>query len=154
MNLILDYRETEREKLATSTDACITLGDVTTVNLTEVHGGIARNLVPAELMAVFDFRIAPTVDLEKFEEKLKGWCKSAGDEVNYTFLQRNPKQVMTVHDDTSPWWVAFKKACDDFGVPIQTEVFPAATDSRFLRQVGYPAIGFSPIRNTPILLHD
>ncbi|CAF4376962.1 unnamed protein product, partial [Adineta steineri] len=30
----------------------------------------------------------------------------------------------------------------------------AATDSRFLRNMGYPAIGFSPIINTPILLHD
>lgn len=33
-------------------------------------------------------------------------------------------------------------------------VFPGGTDSRFLRQAGISALGFSPINNTPILLHD
>lgn len=153
LNLILDYRESEKQKLEKS-DACITLGDVTTVNLTGLEGGIANNLVPAELLATFDFRIAPSVDLEKLEDQLKKWCQLAGEDVQYQFLQKCPQQKMTTHDDTSPWWIAFKTAMNDFGVPIKTEVFPAATDSRFLRQVGYPAIGFSPIRNTPILLHD
>ena len=40
------------------------------------------------------------------------------------------------------------------GRDFDLEVFPAATDSRFLRAAGVPAIGFSPMRNTPILLHD
>ena len=30
----------------------------------------------------------------------------------------------------------------------------AGTDSRFVRAVGVPCFGFSPIRNTPILLHN
>jgi len=153
LNLVLAYRQTEEDKLVKSKN-CITLGDVTTVNLTGVEGGIAHNLVPAEIKATFDFRIAPTVDLVKFEAQLKSWCEQAGTGVTYTFIQKSPQQKMTTHDDTSHWWRAFKQACDSFGVEIKTEVFPAATDSRFLRQVGYPAIGFSPIRNTPILLHD
>lgn len=33
-------------------------------------------------------------------------------------------------------------------------VFPGGTDSRYIRGVGIPAIGFSPMNNTPILLHD
>jgi aminoacylase len=33
-------------------------------------------------------------------------------------------------------------------------IFPAATDSRFLRALGIKAIGFSPMRNSPILLHE
>ena len=59
---------------------------------------------------------------------------------------------------------------------IQCEIFPAGTDSRYLRavitwhikfrlpnrlisyyhilQIGLPALGFSPINQTPILLHD
>lgn len=28
------------------------------------------------------------------------------------------------------------------------------TDSRFIRALGIPAIGFSPMNNTPVLLHD
>lgn len=42
----------------------------------------------------------------------------------------------------------------DVGVEIEPEIFPASTDSRYLRELGIPALGFSPMRNTPILLHD
>lgn len=31
---------------------------------------------------------------------------------------------------------------------------PSATDSRYIRNVNIPAFGFSPISNTPSLLHD
>jgi aminoacylase len=34
------------------------------------------------------------------------------------------------------------------------EVFPAGTDAKYVRNQGIPAIGFSPMINTPILLHD
>ena len=45
---------------------------------------------------------------------------------------------------------------------LEPEIFPAATDSRFLREIGIPAIGISAIRNTrnilnllvAVLLHD
>jgi len=37
---------------------------------------------------------------------------------------------------------------------LELEIFPAATDSRYLRKLGIPVLGFSPINNTPILLHD
>jgi len=37
---------------------------------------------------------------------------------------------------------------------VSTEVFPAATDSRFLRALGIKALGFSPMRRSPILLHE
>lgn len=40
------------------------------------------------------------------------------------------------------------------GVEVEPEIFPASTDSRFIRELGIPALGFSPMRNTPILLHD
>lgn len=33
-------------------------------------------------------------------------------------------------------------------------MFPGGTDSRYIREVGIPALGFSPINNTPVLLHD
>lgn len=41
-----------------------------------------------------------------------------------------------------------------FGIDIYPSVFPAATDSRFLRALGVRAFGFSPMRNSPILLHE
>lgn len=40
------------------------------------------------------------------------------------------------------------------GLQIETRIFPGGTDSRFLREMGIPALGFSPIINHPVLLHD
>ena len=40
------------------------------------------------------------------------------------------------------------------GLSIQPQVFPAATDSRFLRALGIRALGFSPMKNTEIMLHE
>lgn len=37
---------------------------------------------------------------------------------------------------------------------LEKEIFPAGTDSRFLRMLDIPALGFSPLNHTPILLHD
>lgn len=33
-------------------------------------------------------------------------------------------------------------------------ICPGATDARFVRELGIPAFEFSPINNTPSLLHD
>jgi len=61
LNQILDYRDTEEQKMESG---CLTLGDVTTVNLTTISGGVAQNMVPAEIEAVFDFRISPNTSLD------------------------------------------------------------------------------------------
>lgn len=37
---------------------------------------------------------------------------------------------------------------------IRPQIFPGRTDSCFIRQAGIPALGFSPMNHTPVLLHD
>ncbi len=49
---------------------------------------------------------------------------------------------------------AFKRGTDKHNLKISPRIFPAGTDSRYIREVGIPALGFSPMNNTPILLHD
>ena len=56
--------------------------------------------------------------------------------------------------EDDPWFKAFKKATDKHNLKITPTIFPAATDSRYIREVGLPAFGFSPMNHTPILLHD
>ncbi|XP_016705659.1 aminoacylase-1 isoform X2 [Gossypium hirsutum] len=78
-----------------------------------------------------------------------------------TFKQKGSTQdywgrpLITATDRSNPWWAllveAIKKANGKIGKP---EIFPAATDSRYFRQQGLRAIGFSPMANTPVLLHD
>uniref|UniRef100_A0A8C9W9Z1 N-acyl-aliphatic-L-amino acid amidohydrolase n=1 Tax=Scleropages formosus TaxID=113540 RepID=A0A8C9W9Z1_SCLFO len=152
INAFLDFRESERKRL--NTGECFTLGDVTTVNMTKVNGGVAYNVVPAHMDVSFDMRIPPTVDLQDFEERIKRWCREAGEDVTYQFAQKHMDQEVTSTADSNPWWSAFSTACRTMNMNLKTEIFPAATDSRFFRAVGLPAIGFSPMNNTPILLHD
>ncbi|OWF35113.1 aminoacylase-1-like [Mizuhopecten yessoensis] len=152
INSFLDFRAKEEKKL--NGNACLKLGDVTTVNLTNVQGGVQFNVVPMEMYAGFDVRIAPTVDLNHFEDKIKNWCAEAGDDVTYEFLQKCMIQETTPVDKSQPWWKTFSSVCENMGLKLETEIFPAATDSRFLREIGIPALGFSPMNNTPILLHD
>lgn len=45
-------------------DSSLTLGDVTSLNLTMLEGGVSFNVVPSEMAAGFDVRIPPTVDLK------------------------------------------------------------------------------------------
>eukprot|EP00079_Xenopus_tropicalis_P020137 XP_012810710.1 PREDICTED: aminoacylase-1-like isoform X1 [Xenopus tropicalis] len=76
---VLDFREKERNRLLS--DPNLTLGDVTSVNLTRVSGGVAHNIVPSEMKANFDFRIPYTVDFKEFEHQLESWCRAAGENV-------------------------------------------------------------------------
>jgi len=154
INNFMTYRDEQKHKLDKSNGA-LQLGDVTTVNLTIINGGVQFNVVPAELTACFDIRITPTQNLKEFEGMIEKWCEDAGSDVTYTFKQTGDIQTLTcVEDGKCAWWDTFKAACDKEGVALVKTIFPAATDCRFIRGKGIPALGFSPMNNTPILLHD
>nr|XP_012218382.1 PREDICTED: aminoacylase-1 isoform X2 [Linepithema humile] len=146
-----DLRTVEKSKLK---DPKIKLGDVTSVNLTKIWGGVQTNVIPTDLTAMFDLRLAPTVDHEEFEATIKRWCEEAGPDVTYSFEEKNPKVENTKLDESNPFWIAFKKTCDEIGVKLEIGIFPGGTDSRFVRGVGIPALCFSPMNRTKILLHD
>ncbi|NXJ32114.1 ACY1 protein, partial [Ciconia maguari] len=135
-------------------DSSLTLGDVTSLNLTMLEGGVSFNVVPSEMAAGFDVRIPPTVDLKAFEEQVAAWCRGAGDGVTYEFHQKYRDQHVTSTEESDPWWKAFSGVCRDMKLQLKLEIFPAATDSRYIRAVRHPAIGFSPMNRTPVLLHD
>ncbi|QHN82423.1 aminoacylase-1-like [Arachis ipaensis] len=62
---------------------------------------------------------------------------------------------MTAINDSNPLWSVFKQAITSAGGKLsKPEVFASTTDARFLRKNVIPVLGFSPMRNTPILLHD
>ena len=69
-------------------------------------------------------------------------------------LDNYGKPAITPVDQSNPWWGLLESAVRDAGGQLsKPEIFPASTDARFFRQLGLPAIGFSPIANTPSLLH-
>lgn len=152
INSALQLRDAEESRLKSNEN--LALGDVTTVNLTMIEGGVQVNVVPSELKASFDIRLPLTVDLGHFEETIKKWCAEAGSNVSYRFIQKSMVTGVTSTSADDPWWSAFSKALRNLNLQTKLAVFPAATDSRYLRNIGCPAIGFSPMNNTPVLLHD
>ena len=131
-----------------------TLGDVTSVNLTIMEGGVQTNVVPDKFILNFDIRITPTTNIEQFESMLRGWLDEAGQGIQLEFLQKFTDQTMTSISEDDPWYSALKAAFKKNNMKVRPQIFPAGTDSRYLRELGIPAIGFSPMNNTPILLHD
>ncbi|XP_031490556.1 uncharacterized protein LOC116257722 isoform X2 [Nymphaea colorata] len=142
-------------------------GEVVSVNPvflkagTPTPTGFVMNLQPSEAEAGFDIRVPPTADPEDLERRIaEEWAPSSRN-MTFEFKQKVPvydkfgNPVITKTDRSNPWWMlldrAVKKADGKLRKP---EIFPAATDARYFRQKGVPAIGFSPMANTPILLHD
>lgn len=142
-------------------------GEVISVNMvflkagTPSPTGFVMNLQPSEAEAGFDVRIPPTADPEDLERRIaEEWAPSSRN-MTFQFKQKTTvydkfgRSLLTKTDSSNPWWIlleeAVRKANGKLGKP---EIFPAATDSRYFRLRGVPAIGFSPMANTPILLHD
>ncbi|CAI5713564.1 unnamed protein product [Hyaloperonospora brassicae] len=168
-NKALAFRD-EQEKALGADDGCKhadmkkkTLGDVTTINITALQSGVSQdggkthalNVIPNEAIAGFDIRISPKMDFKVMQEKLDEWCATEG--VSWEFASwTNPmyEHYITSLDADNVWWQLFQASCARIGVKLETEIFPAATDSRFLRKIGVPAIGFSPMKQTEILLHE
>ncbi|CAI4224386.1 unnamed protein product [Auanema sp. JU1783] len=151
INSALAFRE-EQKKIMIEND--LTLGDVTTLNLTVINGGVQVNVLPEQLSCCFDIRVPPTVDYEEFDAQIASWCQKAGPDVSYEFLQKNENKNITSTSLDDPWFAAFDAALKQEACEYSTEIFTGATDSRFIRELGYRSIGFSPMINTPSLLHD
>ncbi|XP_055914631.1 aminoacylase-1-like [Eupeodes corollae] len=149
---MMEFRQEEENKLKNNKN--FTIGDVTTINLTQIHGGVQSNVVPPMIEAVFDIRVAVTVDPDALIQKIEKFCEESGGGIEIEFEQKEPKVEPTKIDASNIYWTALKQAFDDAGIKTSTQVFPGATDSRYVRLVGIPAIGFSPMNNTPVLLHD
>ncbi|XP_063680408.1 aminoacylase-1-like isoform X1 [Bolinopsis microptera] len=151
VNKALDYRENQRKRLLA--DACMTLGEVTTVNVTMIHGGTTPNVVPSEFTVTLDCRVSHEYAFEEFKNLLKSWIDEAGGG-EMSFIASSNNDALSSIDPKDKWWNAITGACKKHSVKLVPEIFPAGTDSRYLRAQGIPAYGFSPINNTPILLHD
>jgi len=152
INKMLDYREVQRKRLESNPE--LSLGDVNTVNLTMVNGGLQANVVPEKLILTFDVRITPTSDLNKFESMIRGWMVEAGEGLEIVFIQKMMDQSLTSVNEKDPWFKAFNDACLKNGLGVRPRIMPAGTDARCIREAGIPSLGFSPMPNTPVLLHD
>lgn len=66
LNKFFEFRAGEVKKLETNPN--LTIGDVTTVNLTILEGGVQTNVVPNLMKISFDVRLAIDVSHSEFED--------------------------------------------------------------------------------------
>ena len=152
MGKIYDYRRQQEELL--EKDPELLLGDVTTVNVTKMSGGKQRNVLPPMFEITVDMRIALEQNLEEFEAMLNRWVKESGDNIEMSFAVKDKFCIPTKTDGSNKYWNAMEQAMKELQMNTKLQVFPAGTDAAYIRVKNIPAIGFSPIINTPILLHD
>lgn len=85
LNKFLAFRQQQVQRL--EADPALSIGDVTTVNLTMIQGGVQMNVVPPLMNVSFDVRLAIDVSHEKFEQMVRsvdgmhsGWVTFCEDE--------------------------------------------------------------------------
>ncbi|OMH81727.1 Aminoacylase-1A [Zancudomyces culisetae] len=153
-NALLAFRDEEEKKLISQYGGSSqsTLGNVTTINLNVIGGGVQHNVVPENFSSVFDVRVSPNTDIQK----LNAWFQQLADEnhADLEFISKEPEICLTDVSKSNKFWCALLDVANNKGLKIIDAIFPAATDSRFIRGVGVQAIGISPLRNLPVLLHD
>lgn len=70
MNKMFEMRQKQADILANNPE--LTVGDVTSINLTIMQGGVQVNVIPPEFNLSFDIRMAINVDFELFEKQVCG----------------------------------------------------------------------------------
>jgi aminoacylase len=105
-----DYRDTQVQRLLENPE--LTIGDVTTVNITMINGGVQLNTVPPNIRVMTDIRLAVDVNHEEFENMVKSWCMEAGD-VEYEFDLKDPYIPPTKLDESNIYWHAFRSAVSE-----------------------------------------
>ena len=166
-----EYHEEQRQELARTCACGKQTGDFVTANVTMLRAGCSDpatpqyNVIPIDAEAGVDIRIPATVSLEDFRARLDGWCAVEGGGVTWEPLSSvcgegaammlNP--TTPVEGPDAGWFRVFSGALTRGGHAFSSpSIFPAATDSRWVRLMlpHVPCLGFSPIANTPVLLHD
>ncbi|XP_053612358.1 aminoacylase-1-like [Plodia interpunctella] len=152
IDIILAYRD---EQYELSTQATIAdAGIYTSVNLNKLNGGTANNVLPNHVSLTFDMRLGTRVKESEFQAMVESWIAQAGDNVTLTYISKNKQSPATRVSLDNPYWAAIVAAAVEQKILILPIVPPGSTDARHVRSEGTPAFGFSPMPNTPLLLHS
>lgn len=141
--------------------------EVISVNPVYVNAGIpsptgfVMNMQPSEAEAGFNVRLPPTADPDFLRRIIaEEWAPETRN-MTYQIKENGPirdrkgRPLLTPTNNSNPWWSVFQQAITAVGGKLaKPEILASTTDARFMRQLGIPTLGFSPMANTPILLHE
>ncbi|KAF1756963.1 hypothetical protein GCK72_013418 [Caenorhabditis remanei] len=152
--LLYNTRKFRNEQEALMNKNNLTLADVTTLNVNIINGGVLVNIVPEKIHVSIDIRLTPNQDFGKMRSRLDKWVKDAGEGVSYQFVQYSDFKPVSPSTRDNPFWAAFEDGMKEMNCEFNQGIMAASTDARFVREAGIPALGFTPMVNTPFLLHD
>ncbi|KAL5278504.1 ACY1.2 family protein [Megaselia abdita] len=152
MGKLTEFRNSQLKLLEDNQN--LSTGDVTSMNVTILNGGVLHNVVPAVMECTVDCRIAINTNPVELENMIRTWCKDAGEGVEVFFPVQEKAVKPTELNSSNKYWKSMESALDAMKVQVKPTIFYAITDSRFLRSLGIPCFGISPLEKTPVLLHD
>ena len=111
---------------------------VDTLQVTVLDAGEQVNVIPAEARARIDIRLLPDTDREAFLARVDA---ALGPTVDYRVLLDSPPTAPS--SITSPFFVQLRTRLQTTA-PVTQYVASGVTDSRYFRERGIAAYGFSP----------
>ncbi|KAL7669894.1 hypothetical protein ACOME3_004841 [Neoechinorhynchus agilis] len=128
----------------------VDLGRWTTVNCTQVQAGVQCNIIPSSVEAMFDIRVPQwryCEVLKKATEVIEEEKAEIVGEIDEPEFDHSPKELKEELQNLVINRLHVEK-------PIFSAAFLGSTDSRYLRKIGICCIGFTPMANTPVKLHE
>uniref|UniRef100_A0A8R1DRD2 N-acyl-aliphatic-L-amino acid amidohydrolase n=1 Tax=Caenorhabditis japonica TaxID=281687 RepID=A0A8R1DRD2_CAEJA len=145
-----EFRNEQKALLTANPD--LTIGDVTTSNVTIINGGVQVNVVPEKFEAYIDIRVTPLQDLDVIRARVDRWAEEAGEGVTYEFMQFSNFKLISPNTREDPFWAAIDDGLKKEGCNYKKEIFIGATDSRFVRAPKrMTELGFTADNATPTL---
>lgn len=106
----MQFRDSQVKRL--EQDSKLETADVTTINLTQLNGGIQNNIVPPRIDAGFNMRVSIAEDPVALEKQIRDWCTEAGGDIEMVF-NKDQAGPPTKVDASNPYWLGFKRALDE-----------------------------------------
>ncbi|MEP7011184.1 MAG: M20/M25/M40 family metallo-hydrolase [Acidobacteriota bacterium] len=107
-----------------------------TAQITVLSGGDRINVIPAKASAQIDIRLLPDTDAAAYLREIK---TALGPDLEVKVLLTSPPAAAS--PTTTPAFAAFQKT---LAGPVVPAFIAGFTDSRYFRERGIPAYGFSP----------
>ncbi|XP_068632562.1 aminoacylase-1-like [Battus philenor] len=127
-------------------------GSYTSLNINMINGGVAPNIIPSYLNVVIDMRLAMSIQVSEAEAMIETWLEQLGNGTQLSYIRKIEASQGTILDDNF-YWNSFSNALKEMGLQCLPIVCPATSDMIYVRNKGYPAIGFAYRPHTEPRIH-
>jgi acetylornithine deacetylase/succinyl-diaminopimelate desuccinylase-like protein len=116
----------------------------TTCSPTMIKAGVKENVIPDSCEFVLDFRFVPDYSREQIQETIKQLASDLAKDLEIETIQHHPTSESPI--DNSFYRLIAETVREEIpGAQAVPYMLTGATDSRFVRELGAAAYGFSPL---------